>query len=164
MLESLEAFRSHPYRDESGIWTIGYGSTSIDGKPVTATTLPISSYSAYLELSRTVDNLGLKVSELVPIYVSNKKLNALVVLVYNIGIGAFHGSNLFKAISQNEPEAQIRLHWGAWDKITVSTGPIPAHVTSEGLVKRRAAELALYFSDDSSDTANANGLALTGNP
>lgn len=45
-LKSDEGFRTHPYKDTLGIWTIGYGCTSIDGVRVTELTKPINKYKA----------------------------------------------------------------------------------------------------------------------
>jgi lysozyme len=39
----FEGFVAHPYRDPTGVWTIGYGSTrDADGNPVTAATPDIT--------------------------------------------------------------------------------------------------------------------------
>ena len=42
----FEAFRASPYRDTAGVFTIGYGSTRIDGTPVTGDTAPITEAEA----------------------------------------------------------------------------------------------------------------------
>lgn len=41
-LKSDEGWRAEPYRDTLGIWTIGYGFTSVDGKVVGPTTPPLT--------------------------------------------------------------------------------------------------------------------------
>ena len=38
MIKGFEGCILHPYKDQVGVWTIGWGNTYINGKPVTATT------------------------------------------------------------------------------------------------------------------------------
>lgn len=49
MSEKFEGYRSKPYKDGGGLWTIGIGSTyDIYGSPITADTLPVTREQAQL--------------------------------------------------------------------------------------------------------------------
>lgn len=147
MLEQLEDFKSHPYQDSAKVWTIGYGSTHIDGQLVTAQTLPISSYSAYQELYRVVDTLALKLLALLPKSITEQQVNALVVLVYNIGLGAFEQSSLLRAINEGKSDETIRADWSQYDKIKAIHNGQTEIKTLPGLVTRRASEIAIYLNE-----------------
>lgn len=45
-IERWEKFRALPYKDSGGVWTIGYGTTEIDGKPVTKNTPEVTKEEA----------------------------------------------------------------------------------------------------------------------
>lgn len=134
LIKKYESFRSKPYLCPAGIATIGFGSTFYEGgTPVKLTDNSITQERA---------------SELLEWYCENKiKLpqgkftqdqeQALKSLIYNIGQGAFDKSTLKKAIEVKD--------WGTafknWDWINGGGKPL------NGLIKRRAEEMHLFFKD-----------------
>lgn len=73
---------------------------------------------------------------------SSNAFSALVVLVYNIGVGAFAKSTLLKVINQGRMDL-VPAQWLRWNK---SGGK-----TIKGLARRRAAELTLFLEPDEAE-------------
>lgn len=143
-IQSWEGFRSRPYQDSAGVWTIGYGSTTLgDGHAVSKHTAPITRMQATALLQaflrkKVVPRMAMKDwwDKL-----SSAQQTALLSLAYNIGIGAFITSTVARLLASGDfagvPKA-IML----WDKVSVG-GVL---TVSAGLRRRRAAEAALFAS------------------
>lgn len=70
-------------------WTIGYGTTFIDGEPVTEN-LVITESDAFDLLRRDIETFAERISKPgIPGNVANHQFDAVVSLVYNIGLTAF---------------------------------------------------------------------------
>lgn len=99
-IESLEGFRAKPYKCSAGIWTIGIGSTMIDGKPVTAKTPAITREKALELLGSYIDKIcaprlqGLKLNQ--------NQYNALCSFIYNIGGAGFDSSSAFRLVREGK--------------------------------------------------------------
>jgi lysozyme len=131
LLKELEGCKLKSYKDIKGIYTIGYGATGSDIDAYTVWTQA----EADLALEQRVDVLRrLILNRAVPILTANQ-LAALVCLVYNIGITAFYGSKLLKAINLRQDPSEL---WMQWDHVLGQE--------SKGLRKRRETELTLYKS------------------
>jgi lysozyme len=134
LVEHFEGFRSRPYQDGGGVWTIGYGTTRINGYRVLQTTPAITVAQAlqYLldDMQSTIDS----VAHLVSVEQSVCQTAALISLVYNIGIGHFTASTLRRLINAQDKNAA--QHFLDWDMIN--------HVESTGLLARRKMEYAVY--------------------
>lgn len=141
LLEQSEGFRSEPYQDRGGRWTVGFGSTFLpSGAPVTGTTPAVSIgiargyyLSTCLQLHAAVlahDANG---------HLDSGKEAALVDFTYNLGLGDLLGSTLwrdFQAGNITAAAAQFVL----WDHEKVNG----SEIQDEGLLKRRKAEAALF--------------------
>jgi len=137
LCRQFEGFRSKPYLCPAGVPTIGYGSTYYsDGRKVTLNDAVISQEDAnallMVELNHTY---LLGVLRNCPILATDeKKCNAIVDFVYNLGIGRLQTSTLKRKINSQEWEAakeQLML----WTKGGGKVLP--------GLLKRRQAECSL---------------------
>lgn len=131
IIKSSEGLRLTSYKDQRGIWTIGYGHTG-DVKP----NMIITQEQADEYLNDDVAWAMVDVLRMVP-FVSGEKLDALVSFCYNVGPGAWQKSTLCKVIQHN-PEDWDRIHkeWRRWVFVN--------KVYNLGLVKRRERELKLY--------------------
>lgn len=98
-----EGFRSHPYTDSLGYWTIGYGHH--DG--VTAKTAPISKEDAEFLLIERMEEAWDDAKAVVPSFdnLDGPRKGALLNLAYNLGrkkLSGFHGT--LKAIDDQDWE------------------------------------------------------------
>jgi lysozyme len=137
LCRQFEGFRSKPYLCPAGVPTIGYGSTYYsDGRKVTLNDAVISQEDANALLMVELNHTYLPgVLRNCPILATDeKKCNAIVDFVYNLGIGRLQTSTLKRKINSQEWEAakeQLML----WTKGGGKVLP--------GLLKRRQAECSL---------------------
>ena len=133
----FEGFRSKPYICPAGVPTIGYGSTYYaDGRKVDLADPPMTKEEAdallHYELLHTY---APGVMRMCPGLISNeRRFNAVVDFVYNLGIGRLQTSTLRRKINAQDWDAakeQLMLWVRGGGKV------LP------GLVKRRQAECAL---------------------
>ena len=137
LIKQHEGFRGTAYRDAVGVWTIGYGHTSMAGKPEVTPKLIISRAAAEEILRRDVEKFASGVAELVRVDLGDQQYSALVSFAYNVGLGNFKSSSVLTAVNRSDFEAVPR-RLGLWTKAGGKVLP--------GLVKRRAAEGAMFVS------------------
>lgn len=127
----------HPYKDQVGIWTIGYGSTYYeDGTHVAQTDSPITLQRAQELFNNTSGQYAHAVAYWTKPALNQNQFDALFSLVYNIGTGGFRGSTLLKII--NGQPGDLQKAWYAWNR---AGGKVLGD-----LVKRREEEYNLYIS------------------
>jgi len=140
LCKQFEGFKSKPYLCPAGVPTIGYGSTYYaDGRKVTLTDAPMSEPDAAALLLQELHHTYLPgVLRQCPILLTDeRKCNAIVDFVYNLGLGRLQTSTLKRKINASDWDAaqeQLML----WTKGGGRVLP--------GLVKRRTAESALLAS------------------
>jgi lysozyme len=143
-IEHEEGCILHPYHDQAGIPTIGWGSTMYkNGKKVTMKDAPITQLEADSLLQWEVDNkTGAIAGYLKNVVLNQNQYDSLVSFVYNVGVGAFAKSTLLKRIRANPQDTSIRDAFMMW-----------VYVTEDGkkriepvLQARRKREADLYFS------------------
>ena len=140
----LEAIKLNAYQDSVGVWTIGIGSTYMNGRPVKkGDTLP-DIQAAKLLLMQTVVKYEQAVDKAITADISMDQFDALVIFCYNIGIGSFSKSTCVKFINEEMGKADIISAWEEWDKGTVNG----QRVVLDGLNHRREMELAIYFDNN----------------
>jgi lysozyme len=101
VLIAREGRRLKAYRDSVGVWTIGIGVTTVEGRPVTPGMVITSAecdrlFAATVARYVAAVNRGLKVT--VPQHV----FDALASVCYNIGIAGFLGSTFLKRINAGD--------------------------------------------------------------
>lgn len=147
LLQRFEGYRNKSYLDSAGIWTIGYGTTRINGKRVT----PGMTCTLEQALAWKQADLGLfipAIERLVKVPLTQNMVDSLVSFVYNVGEGALAQSSLLRAINGRRlitPDLFTR-----WNKITVvdkNTGREYLKVLP-GLTARRKAEYELFMKED----------------
>lgn len=127
--------RVHAYPDPGTggkPWTIGWGSTGPDIGPDTVWTVDQCA-ARFTEHLRHFSASVAKLLEGAP--TSQGEFDAMVSLAYNIGTGNFSGSTLLKKHRAGD-HAGAALEFAKWNKAAGRVLP--------GLVRRRAAEAALY--------------------
>lgn len=138
LIKEFEGLRLRAYKCPAGIWTIGYGSTRWrDGSPIVEGQ-QITMDQAEDLLAKDVARIAERIPEL---NLNQNQYDAVVSFVYNLGIGAFVNSTLYRKIKNNRMDASIRSEFMRWTKARVN-GKL---TELRGLVRRRQAEANLYF-------------------
>jgi lysozyme len=137
LIKHYEGFRTHAYRDATGILTIGYGHTSMAGPPVVNAGDVVSAAQAEDILAADVEKFAAGLRPLLHRELSDKQFSALVSFAYNVGISNVARSSVLAAVNAGNFEA-VPQRLSLWVKAGSQTLP--------GLVKRRAAEAAMFIS------------------
>lgn len=135
LLKLFEGLSLDAYADIVGVHTIGYGHTAgvQPGDTITGA-------QAENLLHSDLDTFSGGVARLVKVSVSDNEFSALVSLAYNIGLDNFQKSTTLKRLNAGD-------HLGAADAIDLwNKGRVNGKlVVLPGLVRRRAAERALFL-------------------
>lgn len=134
LIADLEGFRESAYQDQAGVWTIGYGTTRIDGRKVQEGDV-ITRERAMQVLQAQILDFARQVDELVPKSIGQVAFDALVSFAYNVGISAFEKSTLLRFVVAGDVVAAAD-QFRRW---SYAGGQV-----CEGLHKRRAIERALF--------------------
>lgn len=128
LLKSFEKCKLQSYKDQGGIYTVGWGHTG----PEVTEGMIYTQQQADAQLQKDLEHfyfLDHYLSEAV----NENQYSALVCLAYNIGLGAIRISTLLKKINNGDaPDKE----WMKWNLVH--------GVVSAGLTNRRKAELELY--------------------
>lgn len=130
LIKRFEGLRLKAYLCPAGVWTIGYGTT----KGVKAGQR-ITEAQAEELLRADVEKFELAVIRTVKAPLTQNQLDALVSLAYNIGNKAFGNSTLLRLLNAGDYAGAAKQ----FDRWTRGGGKV-----LPGLVKRRAAERALF--------------------
>lgn len=135
LIKKHEGLRLEAYKCPSGVLTIGYGHTR-----TTRPGMKITTREANILLCRDIA-LAERAVTAVPVSRPLKQcqFDALVCFVFNVGTGNFHSSTLRAKVSRNPGDPTIKEEFKRW--IHANGKVLP------GLVKRRADEANLYFSN-----------------
>lgn len=144
LIKKYEGFRSHAYRDAVGVWTIGYGHTSMAGSPRVLPGLEISRQQGENILARDVEKFARQIRPLISVVLNDNQFSALVSFAYNVGVGGFRKSSVLR-----------RVNAGRFDTVPnrLSLWVKAGGRTLKGLVRRRAAEGELFLSGHEKRTA-----------
>jgi lysozyme len=136
LIKKYEGYSGIAYLCPSKVPTIGWGSTMYDnGDPVKIGDV-ISKARAEDLLNYEVRHFSDKINRL-ELGLNQNQFDAIVSLVYNIGIHAFRKSTILRLISQNPNSLDIAVQFGRW--VYGGGKMLP------GLVKRRADEMEMYY-------------------
>lgn len=135
LVKQFEGFRSKPYQDSVGVWTIGYGET----RGVTSRTRPVTEKQAADQLRRRLDRDYFPTVNALPTFhlLDQNQADALTSFIYNVGPGGIGtGTGVGDALRRNDWKGAAD-HLLDWDRAG-------GHVL-EGLRARREAERALFL-------------------
>jgi len=138
LIKEFEGFRSKPYLCPAKIPTIGYGATFYpDGKKVTMNDAAITEEKG-VELLKS---MLVKFEQYVDSYcvdtINQGQFDALVSFAYNLGPSNLKSSTLLKKVNTDPNDVTIEAEFMKWVKA--------GGKTLKGLVRRREAEVKLYF-------------------
>ena len=133
-LKEREGFKADAYKDVAGIWTIGYGTTKIDGKPVEQG-MSCTREQADVWLYKDLAWAQTAVNQLARQILKQNQYDALVSFVYNIGESAFSKSTLLRKLNAND-FIGAAAEFLRWD--------IAGGQHSKGLLARRLLEQDMF--------------------
>jgi GH24 family phage-related lysozyme (muramidase) len=143
IIKEFEGCHFVAYACPAGVWTIGWGNTQIDGRPVRQGD-KISQATADTMLRDSVEGFAAKLYTLIPAaknYGGNQQA-ALLSWLYNVGGGAVEESTLRRRLNAGESaQVVIPQELPKWDK--ANGKPLL------GLTRRRAAEVELFIGKQS---------------
>jgi lysozyme len=137
LIKRWEGFRAEAYRDAVGVWTIGYGHTSMAGAPEVKPGMRITPDEGEAILRRDVDVFARGVRAALRVDLSEAQFSALVSFAYNVGLGNLRSSSVLAAVNRSD-FAAVPRRLQLWTKAGGRVLP--------GLVRRRADEAALFAS------------------
>lgn len=151
LIMEFEGFSGKAYPDPGSKngepWTIGWGTTVVDGVRVKkGDTINKTKARELLQLHVNEDYAPEVEASLNGIDLNQNEFDALVSLVYNIGIKAFNKSTVKRMLVKGDRVAAANA-FGMWIK---NDGKVLA-----GLVRRRAAEKALFLTPLKKDPLEA---------
>lgn len=154
----FEGFVNHWYPDPAHGWkvpTCCYGHTDAAGEPKfgATRTKTFTKAEGRLILERDLAAVAAKVRQSVKVDLNANQFGACVSLAYNIGNGAFGESTLLKKLNKGDVDGAAN-EFGRW----VNAGGKKLN----GLVRRRAAEAALFRSGASTPPATPETPPATG--
>ena len=131
LLKELEGFRAKPYVCAGNRLTAGFGHVLKPDEVVEE----VTAEQASLWLLADVKWAEKAVLELVKVGLKQREFDALVLLVFNIGRGAFAASTMLTWLNQGNPEAPSQFpQW------IYASGR-----KNKGLIRRREIEQALFL-------------------
>ena len=130
LIKRFEGVKLRAYKCPAGVWTVGVGST----RDVHAG-MVITQTEADERLREDLQDAEAAVERLVKVQLTDNEFSALVSLVFNIGSGAFSHSTLLRMLNSGDRKGAA-LQFKRWNRGGGKVLP--------GLVKRRAAETALF--------------------
>lgn len=138
LIKTYEGFSEKPYLCPAGVPTIGYGSTYYDNdEPVAMDDPVISKKYADSLLKIMLRKYEKGVLNAVTVALTQNQFDALVSFAYNLGVGQLRGSTLLNKLNKGDVKGAAF----EFDKWVHGGGKV-----LPGLVKRRAAEKALFLS------------------
>lgn len=138
LIKQYEGLKLTAYQDTGGVWTIGYGTTVINGAPVyPGQTITEAQANEYLttHLSTSVSPI---INSKTKAPITQSMYDALCCFTYNLGSGNFSKSTLLKELNSSKylDAATMFTDW------TKDNG-----VVLPGLVRRRGSEKDLFLKD-----------------
>ncbi len=139
LIARFEGCRLEAYRDAVGVWTIGYGHTSMAGPPQVRPGMRITKAQAREILRRDVTRFARDVARVLGPHaaaLTDNQFGALVSFAYNVGIGNLKRSSVLRAVREGRHDdvPRLLLQW------TKAGGR-----RLRGLVRRRRAEGRLWL-------------------
>ncbi|MBS0296773.1 MAG: glycoside hydrolase family protein [Proteobacteria bacterium] len=139
LIERFEGLRRTAARLPDGRWTVGYGHTR-SARPGAEVSQADAEALLYFDLMPVME----AVNGVVTVDLAQTQFDALVAFAHNIGLDAFRESDVLKRVNEGRlTEAALALE--VWRKADLDDGS----AILDALVRRRAAEKALFLNDGS---------------
>ena len=137
LLKKFEGCVLKAYRCPANVWTIGFGNTFYeDGTKVKEGDV-ITQQRADELAKYIVEQFATSIRAMIKQPLNENQFSACVSLAYNIGTGGFKKSSVLRKLNVNSNDPTIADSFRLWNK--------GGGVILKGLVRRREAEIQLYF-------------------
>lgn len=134
-IKEFEGYSDKAYEDIVGVWTIGYGTTLIDGEKVQpGMTCTEDEACAWLE--QDVQDYLDRVAPFIRVDLTQNQVDSLASFAYNLGVGALTKSTLLKKLNAGDIEG-AGDEFLRWDKA--------GGKKVKGLTRRRVAERDMFL-------------------
>lgn len=143
IIKEFEGCRLVAYLCPAGVWTVGWGLTQIDGRPVRQGDT-VTQTQADAMLRNEIEHVAAGVLKALQVASgwTGDRVAALTSFAFNVGLGALQESTLrARLLDREDPNTVIREELPRWNK----AGGKPL----DGLTRRRAAEVALFVGKSS---------------
>jgi len=137
LIKKFEGCRLKAYLCPANVWTIGYGNTFYENGMKVKEGDVITQQRAEELAKFIIDQFAVTIEPFIQKPLNDNQFSACVSLAYNIGTSGFKRSSVFKKLNINPNDPTIADSFKLWNK---GGGKVLA-----GLVKRREAEIQLYF-------------------
>lgn len=138
IIKRFEGWRPHVYRCPAGVPTIGWGSTWDEaGNRITMDHPPIDDLQGAAFLTRELRHVEGAIAKLIRVSLAPNQLGALASFTFNLGSGRLQSSTLRAKLNRGDVQGAAD-EFPKWRR---AGGKI-----LYGLVRRRAAERALFLS------------------
>lgn len=137
LIGHAEGLRLESYLD-GDVWTIGWGTTRINGKPVTPG-MTITREQAAEYFNHDIAHFEKDIATLVKVKLTDNQFSALVSFIFNIGTTQFQKSTLLKKLNAGDYTGAAR----EFDRWVYDNGNV-----LPGLVTRRQKEKELFLTPD----------------
>lgn len=134
-IQEFEGLRLKAYRDQRGVWTIGYGAT---GPSISARTTWTKEQADERFIQDAEEREMQLTKYLGTTPTTQNQFDALMSLAYNIGMGALHGSTVLRKHLAEDYKGAADAFL-SWNKVNGRVDP--------GLVRRRHEERDLYLEE-----------------
>lgn len=129
LLTTYEGCKLTSYKDQGGVWTIGYGHTGLNVTDRMTITRD-SANKMLLDDLQKFYHLDQYLTE----QVNDNQYSALICLAFNVGLSALKTSQVLRLVNCEEDPTK---EWMQWCHVN--------GVVNNGLINRRKAELELFF-------------------
>ena len=136
LIKHFESFQSDAYICPGGVITIGYGTTRYDGGQPVKMGETITEERATELLMEDLGRFEFYINKNVRVILRQCQFDSLVSICYNIGVGAFLKSTLYKKLNWKADDPRIPKYFMMWR--------FANKVELPGLVRRRRSESHLY--------------------
>lgn len=136
LIKDFEGWRAKAYKDAVGVWTIGYGHTSMAGDPKVVAGMVISKKEGEAMLQKDLQKYAKAVDDAVNVTLTDNQFGALVSFCYNVGPTNFRKSSVLRYVNAGNFKgvpARLKLWNKAGGKVL------------RGLTRRRVAEGKLFL-------------------
>lgn len=140
-LQTREALRLTAYQDGAGVWTIGYGQTG----PLITKGTTWTKEQATEAFEKSLRMREAAISTFVTVPLTQNQFDALVSLIYNIGVTNFKNSTLLHKLNASDVYVAYK-QFAVWNKIR--DPKTQKLVVSPGLTNRRTSEAEQFNTPD----------------